>query len=131
MRFAEDRPIRLGRRGTISMAVRQWYVVAVESGATGLWKARTTGYDFRLLDREDRDIVAYHWHPSGPSRVTRPHLHIGGRTSPTDLSKVHLTTGRVSLADVVGMAITEMGVEPLRPDWQEVRERAERDLAEA
>jgi len=95
------------------------------------WVVDVQAYEYVLLDRAFGEIVAYHWHPSGPSRVTHPHLHIGGRTSPTDLSKVHLTTGRVSLADVVSMAIVELGVEPLRPDWRDVLDRAERELGES
>lgn len=91
---------------------------------------RITGYEYGLHEAE-RDVVTYHWHPVGLSPVRYPHLHIGGRTSPTDLSKVHLVTGRVGLVEVVRMAITELGVEPLRRDWEDVLDRAERDLSSA
>lgn len=85
----------------------------------------TVGYYDELLDAEGRGLLAYHWRPEGPSQVVTPHLHVGGRTSPLDLSKAHLPTGQVSLVAVVRMAITELGVEPLRPDWLVVLDRAE------
>jgi hypothetical protein len=84
----------------------------------------TTNYWYHIVDRDERMILAYHWHPSGRSTVTAPHLHVGGRTAPVDLSKAHLPTGVVALPAVVRMSITELGVEPLRTDWREVLDQA-------
>lgn len=88
----------------------------------------TTSYFYELLDREQRGILAYHWHPHGPSPITYPHLHVGGQTAPVGLIQAHLPTGRISLVDVVRMTISEFGVTPLRADWQSVLDRAEREL---
>ena len=46
-----------------------------------------------------------------------------------DLSKAHLLAGPITLVALIRMAITELGVEPLRPDWRPILDRAERDLA--
>ena len=78
---------------------------------------------------DERLILSYHWHPNGRSRVKTPHLHVGGRTTPVDLSKAHLPTGFVTLPAVIRMTITEFGVEPLRADWRDVLAEAERALA--
>lgn len=62
--------------------------------------------------------------------MIRPHLHVHVRTAPIDLSKVRLPTGHVSLVAVIRMAITELGVEPLRADRHDVLERDERAVAD-
>ena len=87
------------------------------------------GYRFHLLDRDDREILAYHWHPEGVSPITEPHLHLSGRLRPLDagdrvaplaLGEMHLPTGVVTLAQVVRWLITEFEVRPRRDDWETV-----------
>lgn len=89
----------------------------------------TSAYRYHILDRDDREIVAYHWHPEGVSSVTEPHLHLSGRLNPLDtgprdvpipLGEMHLPTGTVTLTQVVRLLITEFGVEPRRDDWATV-----------
>lgn len=93
-------------------------------------------YQYRLLDHNERELLVYHWQPGaeflGPDH---PHLHVSAaldaQTSAVDrqaidLDKLHLPTGRVSLASVVRMLITEFRVAPQRPDWAAALERAER-----
>ena len=89
------------------------------------------GYRYRLLDRQEREILAFHWHPTGVSPVIRPHLHLSGRLPPLDLGSgappavlggMHIPTGSVALADVVWLLISEFGVEPRRDDWERVIE---------
>ncbi len=55
---------------------------------------RSTAYAYELLDRDRREIVACHRHPTGVSPVT--------------------------LADIVRPLITEFNVEPRRPNWAAV-----------
>ena len=43
-----------------------------------------------------------------------------------DLDRRHLATGHVLLAMVVRMLIEEFGVAPLRPDWQQVLDQADK-----
>lgn len=97
-------------------------------------------YEYRLLDRVERELLVYHWQPGsdflGPDS---PHLHVSAslnaRTSAVDqqaidLDKLHLATGRVSLASVVRMLITEFRVAPQRADWAERLDRADRVFQE-
>lgn len=85
---------------------------------------RATAYLFAIGDDSGRELIAYHWHPQGPSRVTGPHLHVHAdiQLGSAWLPKAHLPTGTVALQDVLRLAIEELGVEPLRDDWQAVLE---------
>ena len=97
-------------------------------------------YQYRLLDRDERELLVYHWQPGDAYRgPDDPHLHVSASLSAQisaidrqsiDLDKLHLTTGRVSLASVVRMLITEFGIAPRRHDWAEVLDRAERVFQE-
>ena len=127
-RAAHDSPPPHLLRFAAREGVRVWYDV-VASPSARRWSVAIVGYDYSLRERDGVEVLAYHWHPTGPSPVTAPHLHVGGRTAPVDLSKVRLPTGPVSLAAVVRMTIADLGVEPLRPDWHAVLDRAERELA--
>lgn len=97
-------------------------------------------YQYRLLDHDVRELLVYHWQP-GPNYLgpNYPHLHVSAalnaQTSAVDrqaidLDKLHLATGRVSLASAVRMLITELRVAPQRPDWAAALERAERVFQE-
>ena len=86
-------------------------------------------YAYEILDREERELVAYHWHPAGISPVTDPHVHLSGRLAPLDLGpgdapiafgEMHLLTGLVTFADVVRLAIAEFAVQPRRSDWDTI-----------
>jgi hypothetical protein len=120
---------RLGRNGEYLLRVRHGYRFARAEVAQRGWLVVTTSYEYQLMDRAERMILTYHCHPSGRSPVTAPHLHVGCRVPLGDFAKVHLPTGHVSLPAVIQMTINELGVEPLRPDWDAVLSRAERELA--
>ena len=60
--------------------------------------------------------------------MTFPHLHVGCQIPPYDMRRPHLRTGFVTLPMVIRMAIAELGVEPLRADWDAVLRRAEQSL---
>ena len=87
-------------------------------------------YAYTILDRDARELLAYHWHPEGVSDVTFPHLHVPraepiplARTDPVRsaaVGEMHLPTNRVLLEDVVELLIREFSIVPLRPDWQAV-----------
>ena len=88
--------------------------------------AEIVTYAFRLLDANDRELLAYHWHPRGVSPVVDPHLHISSYAesilagaSPPEfrLSNLHIPTGHVAPNDIVRFLIVEVGVEPRRSDW--------------
>lgn len=96
---------------------------------------RNRAYEYRLLDRRERELLVYHWQPgprfAGPDH---PHLHVSASlravTSAVDerqidLDKLHLATGQATLAAIVRSLITDFGVEPLRPDWARTLDDAE------
>ena len=97
-------------------------------------------YQYRLLDHFDRELLVYHWQPS-PDYLGPDHSHLpvsaslSAQTSAVDrqsihLDKLHLATGRVSLASVVRMLITEFGIATRRHDRAEVLDHAERIFQE-
>ncbi|MGI8642910.1 MAG: hypothetical protein ACR2LS_02200 [Thermomicrobiales bacterium] len=119
------------RTRRIGLLARYDYLLEpIEAAAAGpLFQVREVSYRFRLVNRDGREILAYHWHPEGVSSVTGPHLHHSGRLQPLDigardapvlLGEMHLPTGIVSLAQVVRLLITEFRVEPRRDDWEAV-----------
>jgi hypothetical protein len=84
-------------------------------------------YEYRLLDRDERELLVYHWQPgpehSGPGY---PHLHVSASLNAQadaltrrsiDLDKLHLPTGIVTLPAFVRMLITEFQIRPLRQEW--------------
>jgi len=97
------------------------------------WSVRSTAYFCDLVDRDQREILAYHWHPAtdGPSF---PQFHLTGRlpaigvgpgVTPVALGDMHLPTGHVSFASVVRLLIEEFGIAPRRSDWQAILERGD------
>lgn len=132
-------PVPLKTAWVLSFAAGQILRIEAADAADprGSFRVRTIRYVYRFLAAEElgpTEVLAFHWTPeaTGGRPVTFPHLHIGsallgGQTiiRPHDLHKAHVPTGLVSLQTVVRFAITEFGVTPLRPDWDEVLERTE------
>jgi hypothetical protein len=88
----------------------------------GLWEAQTAAYEYRISDQDDREIVAYHWHPEGQSHIRTAHLHLGpgaeiGRAA---LLTAHLPTGPVPIQAVLRLAIESFEAQPVRRDWDDV-----------
>lgn len=77
-------------------------------------------YAYEIQHAAGSMILAYHWHPAGVSPITFPHLHLGGVLAGIDLSKAHLPTGHVSLQGILRFAVADLGVAPLRADWQAI-----------
>ena len=97
-------------------------------------------YEQRILDRDDREILAFHWHPIGLSNVIDPHLHLSSRLNliemgrdqePLPLGDMHILTGFVTLEDVVRLLISEFGIRPRYANWDAIlRENRVSALAE-
>jgi hypothetical protein len=92
-------------------------------------------YRYRLLDRDQAELLVYHWQP-GPEYAgpDHPHVHVSAAlqakvdartTREIGLDKLHIATGLVSLAAIVRMLIAEFGIAPQRADWREILERIE------
>lgn len=85
------------------------------------WTASSRDYFYHLREYNGPEVIALHWHPGRPNQPDFPHLHVtGGSGSVTIDRKQHIPTGRVSLESVVRFAIVELGVRPLRPNWERV-----------
>lgn len=128
-------PTLLGQR--LGHVVRCDFLVTPLLNSGDQYDAHLAAYWYQLLNRDGQELLAYHWHPTGVSPVTIPHVHVSnaewtitpeGRASRVpSLSNLHLTSGHVALSDVVRLLITELGVLPRRSDWDEVL-RANRDV---
>jgi hypothetical protein len=115
-------PVRLRGPDRIHLRLRMRVRLSQLGPPRGPWEAETAAYEYRLSDEDDREILAYHWHPDGQSHVTTPHLHLGpgaevGRAA---LLTAHLPTGPVSIHEVLRLAIESLGTEPSRRDWDAV-----------
>jgi hypothetical protein len=111
--------------GPLSIDVAEEYEIRQDADG---WHVAILGYLYAIGD-EGRELLSYHWHPSGHSPITWPHMHVGANVQVGDrwLGKVHLPTGPVGLERVVALAITELGAKPLREDWERlIREAAVR-----
>ena len=113
----------------LGFVVRSEFLVAPTIDVSDLYEARTVGYWYQILDREGRELLAYHWHPEGVSPVVTPHVHMSharwtiapeGSARGPALADLHLPTVAVALADVVRRLITDLGARPRRPDWDDV-----------
>lgn len=110
------------------LLLRYDLVVVEQSGVERGYSANTVTYSYRILDRERNEILAYHWHPAGASRVTQPHLHLSNKINPIDvgrgqeplaLADLHIATGPIDFAAVVRMLIEEFDVQPLTDGWRD------------
>ena len=81
---------------------------------------RATRYVVQVMDADERELLTYHWHPFGPSWAGFPHLYLGDPIAAADFAKAHLPTGFIPLAAIVRLLIVDLGVAPIRPDWQAV-----------
>jgi hypothetical protein len=99
------------------------------------YQVAESGYMYSVLDRSDRELFAYHWHPDGLSPTVEPHLHMSGvasfllppsqesqKSTELPLNKAHFPTGPVTLQQVIRLLIEDLGVEPRTPNWRQVLE---------
>jgi hypothetical protein len=106
--------------GLLLRATMQYVFLEDQSRENGPWRCSTRGYMYSVYDREDRELIAYHWHPSGASHYKAPHLHVGTPAlAPTGVFTAgsHLPTGRVSFESFVRLIITDLKVPPQRETW--------------
>ena len=115
-------PVRLRGPGRIHLRVRLRVRLSRAEPPRGLWDATTAAYEYRVSDQDDREIVAYHWHPAGQSHVQTPHLHLGpgAEIGHAPLLRAHLPTGDVPIQDVLRLAIETFEAESAHHDWDRV-----------
>lgn len=110
-----DRPVFLESKQVLAIST------SVDSDTLA---AVVVSYAYTMLvsgDGVPREIVAFHWTPTGsPPQRRYPHLHVGSlvaagsRFRPRDFNKLHIPTGPLSLEAVLLLAVEELGVEPAR-----------------
>jgi hypothetical protein len=95
---------------------QQFRLVQDEDG----WHVSTVAYRYQLLDENDGELIAWHWHPgAGPDH---PHIHVPA--GPIN-RHVHVPTGRVSIETVLRLLLTDLEVPARRPDHGEVLDETE------
>jgi hypothetical protein len=105
------------------------FEVVVPEDVSHQYTTRIVSYEYRLIDHDDREILAFHWHPVGLSDVVDPHLHLSSRLNPIEIGRnqeslnladMHIPTGFVMLEDVVRLLVAEFGIAPRRDDWHDL-----------
>jgi hypothetical protein len=111
-------PVRLPGDVGVHLILSMNYSIVKDDPPRGPWKVHTEGYNYELVDSDEKSIVAFHYHPD--SRVAAPHLHVGqAADAQFDLFKAHVPTSRVSVEAVLLLSI-ELGCQPRRDDWAAV-----------
>lgn len=99
------------------------------------WKLRTVEYRYRVQGTPDlNDEDCFRWEYVAreirDSQHCRHHLHLQGdytlgpwRTVP--LARVHLPTGWVTVEEIIRFLITELGVPPKEPRWEDLLRESE------
>lgn len=107
--------VRLNGVDRVSLTFGEYYRIVDDIETQSRWRVITTGYSYALDDAEQREIIAFHWHPDRRSPIMEPHLHLGSgaRIGYDRLHQAHIPTGQITIQDVLKFAITDLGVEPL------------------
>lgn len=115
-------PVALGGQSQLMLRLQQHYRVDETGGAGGHWRVAVLEYYYSVHDAEEREVLLYHFHPRGSSSIMTPHLHLGpgAQVERIEIRDTHLPTGIVSLNAVLRVLIEEMGVRPLRSDWESI-----------
>jgi hypothetical protein len=91
-------------------------IVDSEQPGRPRFDARILTYHYSI-DHEGRELLAFHLHPH-VERAPEPHLHLRRDQLGPVLGGAHFPTAEMTPAGFVRFAIRELGIEPLRPDWQ-------------
>ena len=112
--------VRLGGASRFGFQLQQSYLIEAPETRGELWTVRVVAYAYTLSDSNQREILNYHWHPLGNSRVVTPHLHLeqGALVGLSGIRDSHLPTGPVSIIAFLRFLIEELSVEPVRRDWE-------------
>lgn len=122
LQLNEGTPVRLGGTSRLWLSFHQFYRVSESEIPRAGWTVVESGYRYRIMNAERREILSYHWHPGGRSPIAFHHLHIGNgaMVGREELQTAHLPTGYVSAGDIIAMLIRDFSVSPRRPDWESI-----------
>ncbi len=113
---------RLHAEPRLTLLVTEQYEVRQ---STAGWHVEIVGYLY-AIGYEGQRARLLPLASEGKSPITQPHMHVAAAVQIGDqwLGKVHLPTGVVGLEQVIALAIVELGVEPLRDDWERLIDEA-------
>jgi hypothetical protein len=86
-------------------------------------------FELSIDGNNPQELIAFHWDREPPGSAGRgdPHLHVGpailskgSSFSIDDFHKVHIPSSHIRFPFVIRFLIEELGVEPLRPNWDEI-----------
>ncbi len=131
-----EAPVPIGRGPHLLLSLRHIYQFrhVPEDAERGPWTVTSLAHSYELLDMNERRVIAYHWHPDTslafePVHVGRQFAHSSlpadVRTHAAALVRAHLPTGRISLESVIRLAIRELGVEPIKREWEAILNETE------
>jgi hypothetical protein len=129
--FPQQRPVRVTGERFYFDLIHGFRIVETDSDLEP-FQVTTTRYFYTLLDRNHRELLAYHFHPDGADWCTYPHLHVGTASGVID-NKAHLATGPLPLQAFIRMLIEDpaIPVVSLRPDLERVLEvKGDRDAVD-
>ncbi len=113
-------PLRLRSGRRLYLVAGQFCRLAPDDQHPGAWQMRLEGYVYsvRFSQSEEGECFAWHWHPGS---VTDPHLHVAAHHPDAgDLSRLHLPAALITFQAVLRFLLAELGVQPLRADWQRI-----------
>jgi hypothetical protein len=123
-----------GRRDLFLGVHHHYTIVHLPDDPTGgSFKVSSSRYMYEVLDRDERELFVYHWHPEGVSPIQVPHMHFSGAAPISlppapggqqprrlEVDRAHFPTGRIALEDVIELLIRDLGIVPRRGDWEDV-----------
>ena len=111
----------VGRRQAITVKLRMRTLLIHDPSRDRhqRWLVRPVRYDYKLDGEDGRELLAYHWHPSGFSHERRPHLHWGAGMdyAASEWQKAHLLTGAISPVAILEPCLAVPGVPARRSEW--------------
>lgn len=101
-------------------AAMYWKVIRDEREDYGPFRVSTTGYSYSMLaGPEQVEVWAMHWHATGVSDETKPHMHFGvpmlDNAAPVS-KRDHMPTGRMTFEDAIRWLV-KCGARPLVDNW--------------
>ncbi len=112
--------------GGLFLAVSQQ--LEVEAQPDKMWRLRTMEYNYHLLEGPSPDsrwIIRWEYKSHSRQRNEHPRHHVHLATiidtpaGKMDFDKLHLSTGWVTIEEVIRFLIAEVGVKPKAHNWDE------------
>ncbi len=107
-------PIRLAGPARLNLRLVHHYKIVGNLDRRRTWNIVTVGYFYALDNSNEKEIIAYRWHPDGQSPI-RFRICTFVQEPPVNW--------KIWLRPLLRFAVTDFHVEPLRPDWAALLEQ--------